>query len=418
MSITVSSPDLRPSLIGVLQGLAAAGAIDRVITTLGFAPRGVAIQLAARTSSHVEALLRRRAIPAGLEGLIECIPLGEALLQAGGRVGLGDRAQHRLWMWAEPWFDRRVASRIGQAALHYGHEHATLASFEAQKRAGGRCALRQVNAHFQFLDATIDEEHDRFGAADASWRQIVASRSRVNARKLAEYELADLIVANSGFVRDTFISAGVPAAKVAVVPTGCPAALPTCPQRKVGPRLVLCAGHLSYRKGTPYLIEAWRRLGVSPSEAELVLAGRSMLPEALLTQLPPGVRVTGPLAADDLDRLYRDASMFVLPTLCEGLAHVIPEALARGLPVITTHNSGAGELITDGVNGWIVPVRDADALADRISWCLDHPAELDAAGEQALATAQARTRPWAVASHVDLVVQFAAAGAPVAAGPR
>jgi glycosyltransferase involved in cell wall biosynthesis len=85
--------------------------------------------------------------------------------------------------------------------------------------------------------------------------------------------------------------------------------------------------------------------------------------------------------------------------------------------VITTHNSGAGDLIADGVNGWIVPVRDADALADRIAWCLDHPVELAAAGEKALETAHARTRADAVAAHVNMVLQFAAASEPAAAGP-
>jgi starch synthase len=411
VTVTVSSPDLRPSLVGVLQGLAAAGAIDRVITTLAFARRGGMIRLAGHGPARVEALLRRRVIPDGLEQLVDCIPLGEVLLQASGRLGLGDGAQHRLWMWAEPYFDRRVAERItGHAAVHYGHEHATLASFEAQKRGGGRCALRQVNAHYQFIDATLDEEHDRFGAPETpAWSQIVRSRPQVNARKHAEYELADLIVANSTFVRDTFVQAGIPPAKVAVIPTGCPTPLPACPARTTRPRIVLCAGHLSFRKGTPYLIEAWRRLGVPPSEAELVLAGRTMLPAALLAHLPPGVRLAGALGAPALDRLYQEASLFVLPTLCEGLAHVIPEALAHGLPIITTASSGAADLIADGVNGWMVPVRDPDALAQRIAWCLDRPAELLAMSDKALETARVCSRAKAVASHVDLVLRFARA---------
>jgi glycosyltransferase involved in cell wall biosynthesis len=369
VKITVSSPDLRPSLIAPLQGLAAAGALERVITTLAFARDGKALTRCRTLVPESASLLRRRIIPDGLEPLVECIPLGELLMQASGRLGLGDRAQHRVWMWAEPYFDRKVAERLGGApGVLYGHEHASLASFESQKRAGGRCVLRQVNAHYQFLDAIVDEEHSRFGAPDSpGWRAVVDSRARVNARKAAEYQLADLIVANSGFVRRTFIDAGVPGE-----PSGGNSRLDvryrsrTPPEPATRRRLVLCAGHLSFRKGTLYLIEAWRRLRLPPAEAELVLAGRAMLPPRLLANLPPGVRLTGTVSAAALDRLYREASLFVLPTLCEGLAHVIPEALSRGLPVLTTPHSGADDFIASGVNGWIVPIRDSDALADRI----------------------------------------------------
>ena len=415
VKITVSSPDLRPSLIAPLQGLAAAGALERVITTLAFARDGKALAVAGRWSPKSASLLRRRIIPDGLEPLVECIPLGELLMQASGRLGLGDRAQHRVWMWAEPYFDRKVAERLGGApGVLYGHEHASLASFESQKRAGGRCVLRQVNAHYQFLDAIVDEEHNRFGAPDSpGWRAVVDSRARVNARKAAEYQLADLIVANSGFVRRTFIDAGVPGDRVVVTATGCPVPQPTPPEPATRRRLVLCAGHLSFRKGTLYLIEAWRRLRLPPAEAELVLAGRAMLPPRLLANLPPGVRLTGTVSAAALDRLYREASLFVLPTLCEGLAHVIPEALSRGLPVLTTPHSGADDFIASGVNGWIVPIRDSDALADRIMRALDHPTDLAAMREAALRTAASRTHAGAVASHVALLSEFANQSAPV-----
>jgi len=415
MKITVSSPDLRPSLVGPLQGLAAAGALDRVITTLAFARDGKTLALAGRWSRRSASLLRRRVVPDGLEALVECIPLGEVLLQASGRLRLGDRAHHRVWMWAEPYFDRKVAERLaGRAGVHYGHEHATLASFETQKRAGGRCILRQVNAHYQFLDAVLDEEHHRFGSPDsAGWRAVLETRARVNARKAAEYALADLIVANSAFVRRTFIQAGLPGERVVVAPTGCPAPPPAGAEPATRPRIVLCAGHVSLRKGTLYLIEAWRRLGLPPAEAELVLAGRTMLPPALLANLPAGVRLAGAVGAADLNRLYREASLFVLPTLCEGLAHVIPEALANGLPIVTTPHSGGEDLIANGVNGWIVPVRDADALADRIMWALEHPSELAGMRDAAFRTAASRTRAAAVASHVALVLGFANRSTPV-----
>jgi glycosyltransferase involved in cell wall biosynthesis len=409
MTVTVSTPDLRPSLIGVLEGLAETGSISRLITTLAFAQDGPVTRFANRRSPRLQALIRRRQIPPGLESYVECIPLGEVLRQFSGRAGFGDLVQHRVWMWAEPYFDDRVAERLDdRAQVLYGHEHACATSFDVQKRHGRLNALRQVNAHYQFLDAIQDEERDRYGSRDVSeWPAIVASRATVNARKQAEYELADLIVANSAFVRRTFLDAGVDARKVVVAPTGCPPALATCPRRDPAKRIVLCAGHLSFRKGTPYLLDAWQRLNVAPDRAELVLAGRNLLPERILAHIPSGVRRVGSLSAADLDRLYEQASVLVLPTLCEGLAHVIPEALSRGVPVITTPNSGAEGLVVDGDNGWLVPTRDADALADRLQWCFDHPDELQAMSERALDTAKARPRAAAVRTHVDIVRQLA-----------
>jgi glycosyltransferase involved in cell wall biosynthesis len=129
------------------------------------------------------------------------------------------------------------------------------------------------------------------------------------------------------------------------IQTGCP---PVAHEREFPPvrkTLFLCVGHLSLRKGTPYLIESWRRLQVSPEVAELRLVGSAALPPSMLNDLPPGVQLEGQLSRSALHELYRKASVFVLPTLCEGLAHVIPEALSYGLPIIATANSGAEGLV-------------------------------------------------------------------------
>jgi glycosyltransferase involved in cell wall biosynthesis len=139
------------------------------------------------------------------------------------------------------------------------------------------------------------------------------------------------------------------------------------------------------------LLDAWRKLRVADG-AELVLAGGWALPERLRSQLPTGVRVLGNLPRDALYARYCRASALVFPSLCDGFGMVVSEALAHGLPVITTQAVGAADLIEEGRNGWVLQSGDVDALAERMQWCLDHPRDVYAMREAAEAAAQ--RRPW------------------------
>jgi glycosyltransferase involved in cell wall biosynthesis len=150
----------------------------------------------------------------------------------------------------------------------------------------------------------------------------------------------------------------------------------------------LSAGQQSVRKGTHYLLEAWRKLRPG-KEAELWLVGRMTLPHALMRDVPGKVVVRPSLPHRQLFEIYRKASVLVFPSLCEGFGMVITEAMSQGLPVITTPNTAGPDLIRDGHNGFIVPVRDADALAEKMAWCLDNPHMLADMGRAAAQTASA-----------------------------
>src|SRR5262249_14801987 len=139
-----------------------------------------------------------------------------------------------------------------------------------------------------------------------------------------------------------------------------------------GPMIFLCAGTQSIRKGIPYLLEAWRKLQPGKN-AELWLVGKMELPQRLLNSLPHNVIIKPSVSKPELKEIFRQSAYLVLPTLCEGLAHIVLEAMSAGRGVITTENSGCGDLVEDGVNGWKVPIRNVDVLADKINWCLENP---------------------------------------------
>jgi glycosyltransferase involved in cell wall biosynthesis len=101
-----------------------------------------------------------------------------------------------------------------------------------------------------------------------------------------------------------------------------------------------------------------------------------------LSQLRKHVEVVNSVPRSELEFHYRWADVLLLPTICEGSATVCYEALASGLPVITTEN--AGSVIRDGLDGYIVPVRDSDSIADRITRLIQTKGLLGSMSENAL----------------------------------
>jgi glycosyltransferase involved in cell wall biosynthesis len=382
--IVLASPDLRPSTLSVARSLVQAGLLRQFVTTLAVSPpseRGWWERLAWRCLGRSQRLLGTRQVPEWLSGYVERYPVRELVRVATNRLGCGAVTCDRIWQWAEAGFDRQVARRwAGRTPCIYGCEHASVETFRRQKAAGGLTILWQVIAHPRVMGRLLREETDQFPTtATAYTRHVQQTAERVDARKEEQFALADLIVANSAFVRQTFIEAGIPAEKVVVVPTACPPVCPaTEPERtKSGKLIFLSAGTQTVRKGTHLLLEAWRRLR-PPAGAELWLMGRMELPEKLLSDLPANVVVRPPVPRAELHELFGQVAVFVLPTLCEGRAHVLLEAIAHGVPVVTTGHAGCDDVIQPGRNGWIVPIRDTEALAERLQWCLEHLDELAA----------------------------------------
>ncbi len=349
----------------------------------------------------------RRVLPDFLYERVDRLPGRETVRLLASRLG-GAMLTHRVWKWAECGFDRAVARRYaGRCRAIYGMEHASLATFTAQKAKGGLCLLRQVNAHARTIATLMQEQTARFPQyATAYSRLLMREAAATCRRKEAEYAVSDLIVCNSEFVRESFLHAGVDGAKLAVVPTGCPT-LPGQPARSGaggGPLVYLFVGTLSLRKGAPDLLAAWREFRPGAA-AELWLAGAGELPEAVWRDIP-GVRYLGMLSRAQLMQTYREADVFVLPTWCEGRAHAVLEALAAGLPVITTAASGCGDLVHDGLNGRLVASGDAAALAQAMAACLEQREDLPEMGRHSRVHAAAWTVADANRAHVALIRDF------------
>lgn len=178
---------------------------------------------------------------------------------------------------------------------------------------------------------------------------------------LEEYELADLILVLSKRAEETFLVAGIPQEKLFMFPRA------TDPERFTpGARpsifRAVFTGALIKRKGVHHLLEAWHRLDLQNAELLLVGTLHGEITPYLAKFPSTNVKVIGWVA--NPEEYYRQSSVHIFPSLCEGSAKVTYDAAACGLPQITTRESG--DVVVDGLNGLVVRAGDVDSLADAI----------------------------------------------------
>jgi alpha-maltose-1-phosphate synthase len=267
-------------------------------------------------------------------------------------------------------FDRHTASRMPACDVFVGLSSATLISGRRAKATGARFVCDRGSSHIRTQDELLREEHAEWGLPHRG------PDPRFIDREEAEYEEADAITVPSGFSARTFIARGVPVHKVHRLSYGVDI---TRFHKSSEPDVkhfdVLFAGGASARKGVPYLLQAFKALQ-HPGK-RLFFAGsfspqfRSHMEARGLWS--PQIELLGHLNWDALrDRMSRSHAL-VLPSIEEGFGLVIPQALACGCPVIAKENTGGPDLFADGEAGYILPIRRADLIADRLQLLADAP---------------------------------------------
>jgi glycosyltransferase involved in cell wall biosynthesis len=256
-------------------------------------------------------------------------------------------------------FDRFASPTLPAQARVFGYlSGCGLHTARRARKQGARVVIECGSTHADFQHEIVSRELARNGITTPLFPE--AYRLRVK----QEFAEADFIHVPSEFVARTFIERGFPPEKLLVAPYGVdlrnfqPAEVP----RADGPFRVICPSGVNLRKGARLLAEAWRRLGWK--DAELHWIGQPG-PETrpLFTPPLPGIVFHSYLPHQALAELYRSCDAFVLPSFEEGLARVMLEAAASGLPLIVTPNTGAETFFSPGnPEGWLIPTGDLDAL--------------------------------------------------------
>jgi glycosyltransferase involved in cell wall biosynthesis len=300
---------------------------------------------------------------------------------------LGPRAaQQRHQLVFSAAFDEAASRMLGGCDVVNPWCSTALRTIRAAHRRGMPAVLEVASAHIEAQAEILRAEHERFGA-DIDRAVLTPG---VIERTLREYDEADAIIVMAECARRTFVARGFDVAKVSVVPLAVdPVTQASARRGDAQPPRVLFVGGCSLRKGTPYLVEAFRRVA---APATLRLVGRRN--DALFDRsggLPANAIAAGPRTGPALAAEYAAADVFVLPSVEDGWGLVTNEAMSASLPVIVSDQAGSAELVRDGVNGFVVPARDVDTLADRLDVLLRDATLRARMGAEARATVAGRT---------------------------
>ena len=269
-----------------------------------------------------------------------------------------------------------------------------LYSAKKAKRKGAVvvCDVRQEYPDFQF--SMLEQESKLMGI------EAQASGKSYDRKIKMEFAIADYFIVPSDYAKKTFIQYGVYSDKIFVLPYGVSgltvsghSGINNNPSSYGKTFRLIYAGQIVLRKGIQYLIDGFNRLEVE--DAELLLIGRidkgmkGIIDKAMAENQK--IRTIGHLEKSELYKYFHASSVFVLPTLADSWGLVVLEAMSCGLPVIITEHTGAKEAVSDGIDGFVVPIRDPTAITDRLRFLHDNVEERRRMGEAARKTANKYT---------------------------
>jgi glycosyltransferase involved in cell wall biosynthesis len=286
--------------------------------------------------------------------------------------------------WSDVHFDHYVSQRLPQANLFQGVSGQCCETLKAAKALGCRTVVDSITVH---IDDFVEQQ--RYECARFKIRP--ATTEGIRLRTVEEYRRADLIRVLSERARQTFVDRGLRNVVVAR-PRIDVSEFPRATFEEARFR-VSFVGLLEPWKGFHYLVEAFNRLELPGSELVFWGAtGSRPVAHYFREQMSrnPKIQIRPVEVRKCYGEVYGKSSVLVHPSLSEGFGYAVAEAMASGLPVITTPTTGASELIVDGKNGYVVPPRDPQAIRDRLAHLAAHPALLQAMGAAARETMRSR----------------------------
>lgn len=284
----------------------------------------------------------------------------------------------------------------------YAFSSAALELFQYGRENERRCCLDHATAPLHVEMSLVREEAERF----KDWSLMPVDENGMDdyrERQQLECQMADMVFCGSSFARRLLEAEGVPGERIETVPLAVSGNVygKTNPRKNDGPLRVLFVGDDGLRKGIGYLARAIEMLNSRHFETRVV--GNLGITQSGISELSRKLELLGPVPRTEVGPLYQWADVLVLPSVSDTFGIVILEAMASGLPVITTPNTGGPDVIREGVDGFIVPIRDPGSIAERL--------ELLASDAEILSTmsrsSEQRARDYSLAKYSERLVRAA-----------
>lgn len=291
------------------------------------------------------------------------------------------------------WFSQSFIPKSSNTLLC--SDSGLIRSIRKGRKLGQFTVVQQRTAHQEQMYRILIEEEKKFGIREDT---IYIHRPWVENRNKSLIE-ADRIISISNLVTESCVAEGIPKQKIRTVSVGVGVDSEYFFPKKYGEKKFRClfVGHKSFINGIPYLLEAWDTLG--NIRADLTICG--MHNKELLQYYHKKTDFISPGRVTPLS-FYQNASIFVFPSLINAFPKVVLEAMSCGLPVIISEGVGTKDIIRDGKEGFIVPIRDSKAIKEKILYFYDNPSEIKRMGK--LARKKAVKCTWK--KYIDEICNF------------
>lgn len=273
-------------------------------------------------------------------------------------------------------FDIEAKMCIKECDIFVGIASFALYSMRSAKNRGAITILERGSSHIIYAYELLKDEYEKYNL------NLSNVNNRLMEKQLREYEESDYISVPSRFVYNSFIEKGINKDKLILVPYGVNLNSFKQAEKKDKIFRIIFVGNISLRKGVHYLLEAISELRLKDFEVAFI-GSISDDAKTILKKYDGYYKYYCNVNHNELYKFYSNSSVFILPSIEEGLAMVIAEAMACGLPVIVTRNTGGEEIVRNGIDGFIIPVRDSEAIKEKILYFYENEDKRQEMGDSA-----------------------------------
>ena len=251
---------------------------------------------------------------------------------------------------------KKSAKYLNECDIFIGWSGSSLETLIEAKKQNKITILERGSSHYNYQMKILQETNKKFFPNYDSWQ-----------RELLEYELADYISIPSSFVKRTFIENGISENKLIVNPYGVDLSEFKQIEKKDNVFRIIFCGSMSIQKGSHYLLQAMYELNLLNCELWHLGSVQDEMKPYLEKYKTNKFILKGHQPQKKLFEYYSQGSVFIIPSLQEGMAMVQLQAMACGLPLICSTNTGGDDLITkDGEEGFIIPIKNVEAIKEKI----------------------------------------------------